>query len=69
MLSGLRRPALIVSAQDGPFVPVSMFDAHRATSQHLRFAHPRAGGHCGYWGARRPRFWAAEAALRFFERD
>jgi len=67
VLSGLRRPALILSAQDDPFVPVSMFDAHRAACRVLRFAHPRRGGHCGYWGARRPRFWAAEAALRFFE--
>jgi hypothetical protein len=69
VLSGLRRPALILSAKDDPFVPVSMFEAHRAASTFLWFAHPRAGGHCGYWGARRPRFWAAEAALRFFERD
>lgn len=66
-LSGLRRPALILSAQDDPFVPVSMFDAHRGASASLRFSHPRAGGHCGYWGTRWPRFWAAEAALRFFE--
>ena len=69
VLTGLKRPALILSAQDDPFVPVSMFDAHRAASNALRFAHPSRGGHCGYWGARRPRFWAAEAALRFFERD
>ncbi len=68
-LSGVRRPALILSAQDDPFVPVSMFDAHRAASSSLRFAHPEAGGHCGYWGRRWPRFWAAEAALRFFEED
>ncbi len=69
VLSGLRRPALIVSAQDDPFVPVSMFDAHRTASTSLRFAHPRTGGHCGYWGRSWPRFWAAEAALRFFERE
>jgi len=69
VLTGVRRPALILSAQDDPFVPVSMFDAHRAASSALRFVHPRWGGHCGYWGARRPRFWAAEAALLFFERD
>jgi predicted alpha/beta-fold hydrolase len=68
VLTGIRRPALIVSAQDDPFVPVSMFDAHRVPSGPLRFALPRAGGHCGYWRARRPRFWAAEAALTFFER-
>ena len=68
-LSGLRRPALILSAQDDPFVPVSMFAPHRGGSEHLTLAHPRAGGHCGYWGVRQPRFWAAEAALGFLERN
>jgi predicted alpha/beta-fold hydrolase len=67
VLSGIRRPALILSAQDDPFVPVAMFDAHRAASTALRFSHPHTGGHCGYWGASWPRFWAAEVALRFFE--
>lgn len=66
-LSGVRRPALILSAQDDPFVPVAMFDAHRAASTVLRFSHPHTGGHCGYWGSSWPRFWAAEVALRFFE--
>lgn len=68
-LAGIRRPALILSAEDDPFVPVSMFEPHRGSSKTLRFSHPRDGGHCGYWGARWPRFWAAEAALRFFESD
>ncbi len=67
VLSGVRRPALIISAEDDPFVPVSMFAGHRDASKHLSLAHPRTGGHCGYWGAGRPRFWAAEAAVRFFE--
>lgn len=67
VLSGVRRPALIISAADDPFVPVSMFAGHSTASKHLSLAHPNAGGHCGYWGARSPRFWAAEAAVRFFE--
>jgi predicted alpha/beta-fold hydrolase len=69
VLAGLRRPAMILSSQDDPFVPVSMFEAHRAASDRLVFVHPRTGGHCGYWSADRPRYWAAEAALRFFERE
>lgn len=67
VLSGLRRKALILSAEDDPFVPVAIFDPHRAASGALRFVHPRGGGHCGYWGASHPRFWAAGAALSFFE--
>ncbi len=66
-LAGLRRPAMILSAQDDPFVPVSTFEPHKKASKHLVLAHPRTGGHCGYWSAGRPRFWAAEAALGFFE--
>jgi predicted alpha/beta-fold hydrolase len=66
-LGGIRRPAMVLSAQDDPFVPVTMFEAHRGASRLLRFAHPRGGGHCGYWGVGRPRFWAADAALTFFE--
>jgi predicted alpha/beta-fold hydrolase len=67
VLAGLRRSALILSAEDDPFVPVSMFAAHRAASGALQLVHPRTGGHCGYWGVTHPRFWAASAALRFFE--
>jgi predicted alpha/beta-fold hydrolase len=69
VLSGIRRRAMILSAQDDPFVPVSMFDAHRAASTLLAFAHPPRGGHCGYWGTTPPRYWAADAALTFFEGD
>lgn len=69
VLAGIRRKALILSSQDDPFVPVSMFEAHRLASGALQFALPRSGGHCGYWGTPRPRFWAAEAALTFFEGD
>ena len=67
VLSGTRRPTLVLSAQNDPFVPVSMFSPHRAAAAALRFIHPACGGHCGYWGTRAPRFWAAETALRFFE--
>ncbi|HZN53708.1 MAG TPA: alpha/beta fold hydrolase [Candidatus Polarisedimenticolaceae bacterium] len=66
-LSGIRRPALILSSQDDPFVPVSMFAPHRGASAWLRMMHPGAGGHCGYWAGSAPRFWAAEASLAFLD--
>lgn len=66
-LSGLRRPALVLSAADDPFVPIEAFEAFRTASDRVRFAHPRAGGHCGYWSVGRPRYWAGEAALSFLE--
>ena len=66
-LSGLRRPALILSAKDDPFVPVSMFAPYDGKIPSLRALHPSAGGHCGYWARRAPRFWAAAAALAYFD--
>jgi uncharacterized protein len=67
VLSGARRPTLIVSAEDDPFVPMAAFEPYRRSSAHVRFLHPRGGGHCGYWTSSRPRFWAARVALEFFE--
>jgi predicted alpha/beta-fold hydrolase len=63
-LHGIRRPTLILSAKNDPFVPVEMFAPHHGTAG-IRFLHPSAGGHCGYWQASRPRFWAAERILEF----
>jgi uncharacterized protein len=67
-LEGVRRPALVLSAANDPFVPVGMFAPHRGTQpRFLRFVHPARGGHVGYWqGGARP-FWAGEAVLDFFD--
>jgi len=67
LLSGLARPALVLSSSDDPFVPVAAFTPYRALSAGLVFSHPRGGGHCGYWARGRPRYWAGEAALSFLE--
>ncbi len=63
-LEGIRRPTLILSAEDDPFVPVEMFRPYHGLET-IRFLHPSAGGHCGYLGAGRPRFRAAEVTLAF----
>jgi predicted alpha/beta-fold hydrolase len=67
VLSGVRRPTLIVSAADDPFVPFEAFERFRTASSSVTFAHPRGGGHCGYWGATAPRYWAASAAIGFLD--
>jgi predicted alpha/beta-fold hydrolase len=67
VLERIRRPALVLSAADDPFVPVSMFPAWNGAARHLRFLHPETGGHCGYWAASSPRYWAAEVALQFLD--
>lgn len=64
MLSSLRRPAMVLSALDDPFVPPETFAPHQG-NRRMRFLQPRHGGHCGYWQSGLPRFWAAEAILEF----
>lgn len=66
-LGRVRRPALVLSAEDDPFVPVAMFEKFRAGNPHVRFLHPPGGGHVGYWHSQGPRYWAARALLDFFE--
>jgi predicted alpha/beta-fold hydrolase len=63
-LSSLRRPAMVLSALDDPFVPPEMFAPHRDNPR-LRVLQPYRGGHCGYWQSGKPRFWAAEAIVEF----
>ena len=53
-------------ARNDPFVPVEMFHAYHDHAA-VRFVHPAAGGHCGYWQAGRPRNWASRVLLDFFE--
>jgi predicted alpha/beta-fold hydrolase len=66
-LGGLARPATVISAADDPFVPVEMFEPYRGLER-ARFLHPKRGGHCGYWQASGPRFWAAGALLYSLDR-
>ena len=65
-LEGVAVPALVLSAENDPFVPEEIFRGHRgAGAGRVRFEHPRRGGHLGFWQSHAPRFWAAEAVLRF----
>jgi predicted alpha/beta-fold hydrolase len=65
-LGQMRRPALILSAANDPFVPAEIFSAHHGLAT-IRFIHPERGGHCGYWQSRAPHYWAAQLALDFFD--
>jgi hypothetical protein len=65
-LSDVRRRCMVISAIDDPFVPPAIFTPHHGNGT-LRFVHPRAGGHCGYWQAGSPHSWAAQSILAFFE--
>lgn len=68
LLSAVRRPLLIVSAQDDPFVPgVTLPVAAMRQNPLVQALLPQAGGHVGFlagppWALRR---WAEERAARF----
>lgn len=68
-LADVRRPVLIVHAQDDPFVPFSSF-AHPAVSDnpHVALLAPTGGGHVGFVGRRangEDRFWAENRVVEF----
>ena len=63
-LDRIARPTLVLSAANDPIVPAgTLRPYHRLPA--IRFEHPAAGGHCGYWARGPDRFWAAQAALGF----
>ena len=67
-LWNIRLPALVIQAQDDPFIPFAIFDsAAFRENPSLSLLTPRSGGHVAFLSRRQPRFWAQEQALRFFE--
>jgi predicted alpha/beta-fold hydrolase len=67
-LHNIQVPALVIHAQDDPFIPFKAFDnpAFRE-NPNLRLLAPRFGGHVAFLSRQEPRFWAEEQALRFCE--
>lgn len=69
-LSGIRVPTLLLSAADDPFNPASTLPHDEAAaSPHLTAAFTHRGGHVGFVGGRpgRPRYWAEERIVGFFD--
>ena len=65
VIDRIRRPALVLSAKDDPFIPYRIFlDCHGRSGTSVEYLHPECGGHGGYWQWRRPRFWLLEVLLR-----
>jgi len=72
-VSNIATPALIVSAEDDPFVPPSQFlgDAIRA-SEYIHVSLQPHGGHCGFVGratSTSDGYWAEEAIVDFLSRS
>jgi predicted alpha/beta-fold hydrolase len=64
-------PALIVTAQDDPFVPAAIFDAAAVRGNHnIQVVAPRYGGHCGFISRHRgkERYWAEARLVEFCAR-
>jgi predicted alpha/beta-fold hydrolase len=62
-------PALIIAAEDDPFVPISQFQGDEIRSNpRIRVSLQRHGGHCGFVGAPGAAcdgYWAEQAAVDF----
>ncbi len=66
---GIRVPALILTAQDDPFVPFTSFsDPALAGNPHVTLIAPERGGHCAFISryAGEARHWAEGRVMDFF---
>lgn len=68
-VSGIRRPTLLIQAEDDPFVPTAAIPRQAiAANSHIEDAIQTRGGHVGFLGGPiplRPRFWAEDRAAEF----
>jgi predicted alpha/beta-fold hydrolase len=70
VLMQIRVPALLITAQDDPFVPYKSFtEASVDSNPAIRFLAPRHGGHCAFISRRSgaERFWAEQRIVEFCE--
>ncbi len=67
-LERIRVPALLIQAQDDPFIPFEVFrDLALGQNPNLNLEAPPQGGHVAFVAKHAPRFWAIEQTVRFFE--
>lgn len=70
LVSQVRVPMLMITAQDDPFVPFDSFlRANPAQNPAIQFVASRHGGHCGFISGRSgaERFWAEQRIVEFCE--
>ncbi len=68
VLAAIAVPTLIITAQDDPFIPYSIFDIPAMRNPRIRFEAPRHGGHCGFIQratAGEDRYWAENRLVEF----
>ena len=67
-LGRVRIPAMLVQAEDDPFIPFSVFDDPVFEGNRcLTLLRSRRGGHVAFLDRTAQRFWAEQQALRWFE--
>ena len=69
VIERIRMPALIITADDDPFVPPDPFDAPEVRG-HVEVRIERGGGHCGFVSdsaSESDGYWAETTALAFLE--
>ncbi len=67
-LNKLAVPALVIAAQDDPFIPFPSIARACKNNAALTFLGPQHGGHCGFFSTDRSsqgRFWAEKTAIDF----
>ena len=73
VIDRVRLPALIIAAEDDPFVPAQSFhEPQVAGNQHITLLACRHGGHCGFVGlaaAHDDGYWAEHQIVDFIERN
>ncbi|HXJ15717.1 MAG TPA: alpha/beta fold hydrolase [Candidatus Polarisedimenticolia bacterium] len=68
VIAAIRRPTLIVTAQDDPFVPFATFEREEVRGNpNIRLIAPRYGGHCGFIAQEGgdERFWCEARIVEF----
>mgnify|MGYP003350873798 FL=1 len=72
VLNGIAVPALIITAQDDPFIPYSLFTGPELTGQRsIALLAPRHGGHCGFFSPSHngeDSYWAENRIVEFVSR-
>jgi hypothetical protein len=71
VIDRVRVPALVITAEDDPFVPSAPFHDPKVTgNRHMDLRMSRHGGHCGFVGERSANddgYWAENQIVQFIE--
>lgn len=67
-LPAIQVPTLVIQAKDDPFIPFEVFNLPVfRTNEDLTLVATEFGGHVSFLARSKPRFWAIEQAIRFFQ--